>query len=209
MTEGADERGNRGKGTRNVAPNNADSFKKSRREFVPNTDLAQEENWQGHSNLSLPAQSIWASLDDFDSTMKVGTSRRYQAAKIQSSALPLSSGTRNRIATISSRKTEASRAIAARKENLAASAPTTNGPGAPTARPRLNKRFCAVARAAVGYASDKSAPIPAMWLTENPMMPPTQSSSIAAVTLEYKNTVQAAAIEKITKTGLRPIRSAS
>ena len=41
-------------------------------------------------------------------------------------------------------------------------APTTSGPGAPMARPTLNKTFCAVARAAVGYASDSSAPTPAM-----------------------------------------------
>src|SRR5216684_1943012 len=98
-----------------------------------------------------------------------------------SSGLPLSSGIRNTVAMISRRKTDASRAIAARNEYLAARAPTTSGPGDPTARPRLNKTFCAVARAAVGYASDRSAPTPAMWFTEIPMIAPTQRSSVGPV----------------------------
>ena len=41
------------------------------------------------------------------------------------------------------------------------------------------------------------------------MIPPTQSSSVGSVTREYKKTVAAAAMEKTTKIGLRPIRSAS
>ena len=44
---------------------------------------------------------------------------RKSDSRTYSSALPLSSGTRNTVAMISMRKTEASTAIAARKENLA------------------------------------------------------------------------------------------
>src|SRR5215470_16940047 len=110
---------------------------------------------------------------------------------------------------ISRTEIEASKAIAAWNEYLEANAPTTSGPGAPTARPMLNNRFCAVARAAVGYASERRVPTPAMWFTENPMIVPTKRRSDGFVTREYKRTVIAAATVKRRKTGLRPMRSAS